>query len=76
MWPYLLQNVDRVPTALQAGGEAGSRGGIVILSCFREKLGHRYLIRHPSAGNRPEDDGNNSSESLNHEKIKWQNGIT
>lgn len=46
-WPYLLQHIHRVPAALQSGREAGRRRGIVILCRLREKLGHRYLIRHP-----------------------------
>lgn len=49
-WPYLLQHVHGVPAALHAGGEAGCGRGIVILRCLREKLGHRYLIRHPLTG--------------------------
>lgn len=48
--PYLLQNVDGVPAALQPGGEAGCGRGVVILCRFREELGHRDLIRHPCAG--------------------------
>lgn len=48
--PYLLQHVHRVPAALHPGGEAGRGRGIVILGRLREELGHRYLIRHPSAG--------------------------
>lgn len=48
--PYLLQHVHRVPAALHPGGEAGRGRGIVILCRLREKLGHRYLIRHPSTG--------------------------
>ncbi len=52
-WPYLLQHIHGVPAALQSGGEAGCCRGIVILCCLREKLGHRYLIRHPLAGKMP-----------------------
>lgn len=48
--PYLLQHVHRVPAALHPGGEAGRGRGIVILCRLREKLGHRYLIRHPLTG--------------------------
>lgn len=51
---YLLQHADCVPTALQSGGETGRGGRVVILCCFRQKLRHRYLIRHPKASFRPE----------------------
>lgn len=51
---YLLQHADRVPTALQSGGETGCGGRVVILCRFRQKLRHRYLIWHPKALFRPE----------------------
>lgn len=55
-WPYLLQHIHCVPAALQSGGEAGCCWGIIILCRLREKLGHRYLIRHPLTGKSPQED--------------------
>lgn len=70
-WPYLLQHIHRVPAALQSGGEAGCRRGIVILRCLREKLGHRYLIRHHLTGKMPTAaSATKSSEKQNHERFK------
>lgn len=50
---YLLENVNRVPTALQPGGEAGGRGRIVVLCGLREELGHRNLVWHPLPTSHP-----------------------
>ena len=77
-WPYLLQHIHCVPAALQSGGEAGCCRGIVILSCLREKLGHRYLIRHPLTGgkNAHRRVGDECSERQNHVRLKNKNKKT
>ena len=46
--PHLLQHGDGVSAALQACGEAGCGGGIVVLGGLRQELAYRDLIRHPS----------------------------
>ena len=46
--PHLLQHGDGVSAALQACGEAGRGGGIVVLCGLRQELAYRDLIRHPS----------------------------
>lgn len=69
--PYLLQHIHCVPAALQSGGEAGCCRGIVILCCLREKLGHRYLIRHPLDGeNAHKRVGDECSERQKHVRPK------
>lgn len=68
LWPYLFQNADRVPAALQTCGETGRRWRVVILRRLGEKLGYRYLIRHPAVGYCPNRNGNLYSGNRTHEK--------
>lgn len=74
-WPYLLQHIHCIPAALHSGGEAGCCRRIVILCCLREKLGHRYLIRHPlklEGVNAHRRVGDECSERQNH--VRFKNG--